>query len=196
MKPRILVAAILLASAVLANATEWIVNPATGNRYGLTSGPVTWHEAEAGAVAVGGHLASITSQAESDWVLSTFGYQASFWIGLTDQAQEGIWQWTSGEPLDFANWSPGEPNNMIEEDWGVINWGFWTGEPQYAGKWNDLESGADYPSVNPVSFKNDSGDWGPILGIMEVPSSVPDAGSTLLLLAVGLAPLARVFRRS
>jgi hypothetical protein len=55
----------------------------------------TWDRAEAEAVALGGHLVTINDEAENQWVLDTFGPQASIngmlWIGFTDQQVEGEW---------------------------------------------------------------------------------------------------------
>ena len=52
-------------------------------------------------------------------------------VGLNDIDAEGSWAWTSGEPVDYANWADGEPN-----DWPP-------GEDVVAmlasGKWNDSQ---------------------------------------------------------
>ena len=106
----ILVSSLSANAALLSNA---IVNPANGHSYYLTS-PGTWVELEAEAVTLGGHLVTINNQQEQDWVFSTFGLyggiERPLWIGLTDEASEGNWQWASGEPVTFTLWDDGEPN--------------------------------------------------------------------------------------
>ena len=91
----------------------------TNHTYQLITATLTWHQAKADAEARGGHLATITSQAELDYVRS-LGVLAgfdSYWLGGTDEAQEGVWTWVTGEPWNFTNWQPGEPNNQGSESY-------------------------------------------------------------------------------
>lgn len=34
-----------------------------------------------------------------------------YWIGATDENDEGWWTWSNSKPLTFVNWKRGEPNN-------------------------------------------------------------------------------------
>ena len=67
----------------------------------IVEGP-TWQEAEANAVALGGHLVTINDAEENEWINNTFGRYATFdnglglMIGYTDQVEEGSWEWASG----------------------------------------------------------------------------------------------------
>ncbi|NLF30996.1 MAG: hypothetical protein GX591_08940, partial [Planctomycetes bacterium] len=78
----------------------------------------TVHDAAATAATYGGYLVSLNSQAEWDWLttVSTLrdGFDGhSYWIGLSDAAEEGVWRWADGTLLsegDIATWYPGEPN--------------------------------------------------------------------------------------
>src|SRR5882762_6958184 len=91
-----------------------ITNVANGHWYFLLS-PADWPSAEAEAVNLGGHLATINDANENDWVTNAFsnfgGVARRLWIGLNDSAQEDVWVWISGEPVPFLNWAPGEPNS-------------------------------------------------------------------------------------
>lgn len=109
--------AVCLNIASVANAavlrTE--VNPANGHAYYLL-GISTWTDAEAEAVSLGGHLATVNNQAEQDWIWTTFSglEDKNLWIGLTDRElygfSEGNFGWVSGAPVTYTNWAPGEPS--------------------------------------------------------------------------------------
>ena len=73
----------------------------------------------------GGHLATISSQEENDFLGEDGG-----WIGFTDEANEGEWIWVTGEDVTFTQWAGGEPNNQGDEDCAQ----------RYAGdgNWNDI----------------------------------------------------------
>lgn len=102
--------------------------------YGLLSGNLRWTDAEAYAnTQEGTHFATIRSQAEQDFVWSTFP-RTNIWIGLTDEGTEGRFRWANGEPLDFTHWENGQPNNFPGEDYGLLTW-FW------GGRWADLQAG-------------------------------------------------------
>ena len=132
---------------------HWQLNRATGHFYKQV-GPLTWEAAEAYAVSVGGHLATVNDQAEQDWLAATFT-QPNLWIGFNDRAVEGKWVWSSGEPVTYTNWVPFERDNCTScgppdghgplpqgEDAAVMNW-TWT-HPDgtvYFG-WNDWRTSA------------------------------------------------------
>ncbi|MFZ4526239.1 MAG: DUF4347 domain-containing protein [Chlorobium sp.] len=111
----------------------------------------TWLEAEAEAVKLGGHLVTINNQEENNWLVKTFGNDC-FYIGLTDQAQEGVWKWISGEPVTYIHWISGEPNNAGDEDYSHLNW-------MYIGGWNDINNYASYTTskaIIEINIKNDT----------------------------------------
>jgi hypothetical protein len=114
-----------------------LTNSANGHFYALLS-PATWTWSERAAVALGGHLSAIANSAEQDWVYNNFstynGTNRLLWIGFNDVATEGRFTWTSGEPVLFSNWAPGEPNNVNNEDFTAI---YEPGHPN-ASRWNDF----------------------------------------------------------
>ncbi len=79
----------------------WKRHPATGHYYRRTPFEMTWQEAEDYAQSVGGHLASLDSTSELDWLCSRFEIYREVWIGLYKDAI-GTWRRTAnGRP-----WSP------------------------------------------------------------------------------------------
>lgn len=99
--------------------------------YVLTPSAMTWQQAEAYAISLGGHLVAINSAAEQALLVSQFGGTENLWIGFNDVAVEGTFVWTNGDPVTYTNWAFGEPNNQFGEDATVMNW-------SAPGNWNDL----------------------------------------------------------
>ena len=67
--------------------------------YAITSEAMTFAEAKAAAVAVGGYLTTVNTKAENTFLTNTF-YAAygnkALWIGANDIATEGTWVWDNG----------------------------------------------------------------------------------------------------
>ncbi len=71
-----------------------------GHHYLFVPKFVTWAEAKQACEALGGHLVTITSMEENEFVASLFPLGGSwFWIGLTVGKDKQ--EWITGEPLDF-----------------------------------------------------------------------------------------------
>ncbi|GAB4094175.1 HYR domain-containing protein [Flaviaesturariibacter terrae] len=100
-----------------------------GHTYFISNSPTTPEDAHARAIALGGHLVTISDAQENAFVSAM---SPNFiWIGHTDREVEGTFKWVTSEPVTYTNWNSGEPNNYGgNEDWAVINWG-----PN--GTWND-----------------------------------------------------------
>ncbi len=100
-----------------------------GHEYQLISYLRTWSGAKSDCESRGGYLVTITSQEENDFISSLIG-EDDIWIGFTDEANEGDWQWVTGESVTYTNWIPGEPNDSGEgEDYAATS---------TSGGWNDL----------------------------------------------------------
>ncbi|MBM4287520.1 MAG: hypothetical protein FJ135_05120 [Deltaproteobacteria bacterium] len=153
-----------------------------GHYYTITKNIGTWHQARDEAVAAGGYLVTINDAAEETWLRQTFSLEYTYWIGLTDEKEEGRWVWV-GEDSSYLNWAPGEPNNMTPntseqgwegfhndngEDYTVMNW-------IIAGTayWNDV------PILGPWFAQDDGGVWG-IIEARALPPAVPLPTSALL----------------
>jgi len=117
---------------------QYVTSPINGHRYAMTP-LMTWQDAEAVAVLEGGHLATIRTAAEQQWLAQNVGPSTSRYIGMTDAQVEGQWGWVSGDPVSYTSWLVGEPNNYAgAEDYGSMT---------STGDWNDV-TGADlWPGV-------------------------------------------------
>jgi len=99
----------------------------------------TWDEANNEAnnrsyAGLQGHLATITSQSEFDWITDNLDYEGTF-IGGTDMNNEGTWQWVTGETFSFTAWEPGEPNTWEGNDEDYLM--FWWADGRNNALWND-----------------------------------------------------------
>ena len=90
------------------------------------------------AEILGGHLGTLTSSEETAFVTGFVGIgtpavyaRCAFGLVQNPDGSEpgGDWGWVTGEPFDWTNWTPGEPNdNPAPEDFGQV---------YPAGNWND-----------------------------------------------------------
>lgn len=106
--------------------------------FSAVDGVYTWEQARVDALAKGGRLAAFASSQEWKGALLAVGSNAfvnrlGVWIGASDQLEEGIWRWVTGEPFTFTNWAEGEPDNSNNSDYAEI-----AGADEGAGgKWYD-----------------------------------------------------------
>lgn len=113
-----------------------------GHEYYLCTTPTHWGPAETDCVGWGGHLASIGSQAEDQWLFMVINQLSNekWWVGMNDISQEGIWVWSDASAVTYTNWHPGEPNDSGNEDCMQLNRFY----PQ--STWNDE------PCAQPLRF--------------------------------------------
>jgi len=123
----------------------------TGHWYEVVSAPtgINWTDAKTSAESsqydgTQGHLATIESQAENDFVWYTLGNSTlqDFWLGgsqtvCTPEPDCG-WNWVTGEAWTFTNWYPNEPNNLASGTENALEFlGSATGN-NLTGQWNDV----------------------------------------------------------
>ena len=130
-----------------------IVNPSNGHTYYLLESK-SWTASQAEARSLGGNLATVGSLSENQWIYDTFadpgGAGRNLWIGFNDVVAEGGFEWASGAPVSFTNWSLGEPNNLSID-----------GDPQdYVHIWGKFADIALMPAVRAPGTWNDHTDLG------------------------------------
>lgn len=111
--------------------------PSGEHQYKIFYDTLTWEEAKSACEAMGGHLATVTSEEEQQKLNSYNGGNHNLWIGGYKNA-DGQWCWVTGEPWEYQNWGDGEPNNssnVVADESCVAVWPV---------KWNDLANSNTY----------------------------------------------------
>jgi hypothetical protein len=117
-------------------------------RYQAIAGKMSWDEAMKDAESKGGHIATITSEAEWHAIKNELGsIPHGYYLGGTDEKKEGVWEWITGEAWKFTKWAKGEPNNVFRPQYGDEDQlQTWTSTKDGNRLWNDI-----YDDKNPWS---------------------------------------------
>ena len=108
-----------------------------GHRYEYYDQTMTWNQAYKFCEKKGGHLVTVTSKEENDFLVGLLENQPTdVWTGgRTFDAQ--TWFWITCEPFDFQNWNENQPDYYNNEEDSleiyVVNGPI--------GTWNDLPQG-------------------------------------------------------
>lgn len=98
----------------------------------------TWENARDYCIKKGGHLATITSKGENDFLFNYMRDEGveSAYFGFSDAESEGNWRWCTGEKSSYTNWNEHEPNQENpDEDYAMFYY-------KYSdGTWNDGDFG-------------------------------------------------------
>jgi hypothetical protein len=152
-----------LAIAASANAQVAVQWPrsAGGNghwyRLQLVPNGIGWTTAKAQAIAMGGHLATVTSSDESAFVFALANRPEAFpnspvvgpWIGGYLEQVTGMpatWKWVNGESWQYTNWLP--PNPDGPGTWNENRTCLTTTN----GKWNDFNDSGVQPCCKVAGY--------------------------------------------
>ncbi len=191
-----------ICSQSLMNLMQWHVEDGGNDHwYAVMSEPLYWNDAVTTAASLSsidgnsGHLATITSHAENQFIFENMIYNSmaplygdQAWLGGYD-AGGGQWAWITGEALDYTNWAPDEPNHPGTE----LTMSMW-----------DLDTDPTKPNQVPGMWNNslaDQRDWWSIVEWSARPEGHPPNGppavpepTTMLLMGCGLAGIG-LYRR-
>uniref|UniRef100_A0A8C9Z1J4 Neurocan core protein n=1 Tax=Sander lucioperca TaxID=283035 RepID=A0A8C9Z1J4_SANLU len=112
-----------------------------GHCYRYFSRRHTWEDAEKDCREHSGHLASIHSLADQNFIRGGRSHDNT-WIGLNDRTVEDDFQWTDKMDLQYENWRENQPDNFFAggEDCVVMI-------AHENGKWNDVPCNYNLPYV-------------------------------------------------
>ncbi|XP_066304553.1 uncharacterized protein [Branchiostoma lanceolatum] len=89
---------------------------------------LTWTQAENRCTQVGGHLASVRTGQENEFIRSHSAAR-KIWIGLNDRGNEDTWRWTDSTGVGYLNWLNNQPDDAGNTEDCV--------EMYTNGRWND-----------------------------------------------------------
>ena len=115
-----------------------------GHYYKLFDDSITWSKAKEYCESIGGHLVTVNTQAEQDFLinLSESSKKKNLWIGAKSD-NSGNYSWVTGEVFSFTNWATGEPNNVHNSQFTAMM--YTHNASVHAGLWNDEnENGRDW----------------------------------------------------
>ena len=126
-----------------------------------------WDQSRLTATQLGGHLATVTSSLENQFVAGLVRrfYGSNITIGGYKDLSAGLWRWVTGEPWQYTNWQAGEPGCCAPEEW-------WLDMNMMTGEWRDrvqcIPPGSSYPGMMVIEFDADCNhdgivDYGQIL---------------------------------
>lgn len=106
------VTALLLLMFASSAVDAQVENPTNGHFYFIAGERASFEDSRLLAEAVGGALLAVNDDLEQLWIADqVLGLPHSYWLGLSDEEEEGAFLWDSGEPFDYQNWQAGEPDN-------------------------------------------------------------------------------------
>merc|ERR1719357_2314469 len=115
----------LIESSGCPSSEGWI--PLDNHCYLLGPTKMNWFQAQQFCGEKGGYLAEILSQSEQTNLeaLLNIGQYKNYWIGLSDLAYEGKFEWQhSLTPLgEYTNWSSNQPDNAQGDEDCIMIWG-------------------------------------------------------------------------
>ncbi len=118
--------------ALLKPPPMWVGNQTNGHAYKITKAQ-TIKDAMKQAEVEKAYLLSINDRAEEVWLSHIYGNKR-IWIGLSDAEEEGKWKWHSGEPVDYTNWRPYQPDKGNTEDKDYVMTGYFDWEWEVYGE--------------------------------------------------------------
>ena len=107
-----------------------------GHTYKVIDDKYMWHDAKMICEAMGGHLVTVTSADENNFIYGLIKEYTNeyYHIGGTDETDEGQFTWVTGENMNYVNWDSGEPNNGGDQDYMQI---YNNKTDSKNGKWDD-----------------------------------------------------------
>ena len=106
-----------------------------GHYYKVFDFGMTWDDAKIFCENLGGHLVTITSQQEQNFVnrmIADYGNKKYYWFGASKDSFKN-WNWVNGEQINYKNWQINQPDNKNGHENAIMTY-----KDNFG--WNDLNS--------------------------------------------------------
>lgn len=90
-----------------------------------------WRQAKASCDEIGTELVTIKSETENNWLSQVLRENQIYiaFIGLSDDQQDGVFEWINGDPVNYTNWESEPTGGNGQADFAYL--GAWTNNPWY-----------------------------------------------------------------
>ncbi|MDP6889749.1 MAG: right-handed parallel beta-helix repeat-containing protein, partial [Phycisphaerales bacterium] len=114
-------AGLLLTAVATGQSFQWAeADGGNGHWYEYQGGHFVWNDAQELALAAGGYLATLTTEAENGFARILIEDEPEgAWIG--GKEINGNWTWVTGEPWDFASWNCNHCHPSCQPDYAHEN---------------------------------------------------------------------------
>lgn len=130
------------------------------HKYEVFDEGMTWEEAKVACEEKGGHLVTITSEAEQKYIENKIlsGTKNGYWLGGYAEDSDSDYKWITNEEMTFTNWGTSQPdyanqNGKFENK--MIMYRIHHNPGNDLGNWNDLINEGT-KGLNGISFLSDS----------------------------------------
>lgn len=117
------------------------IDEESNHKYQLFDTSMEWEKAKEHCEGLGGHLVTITSDKEQEFVteIAKKSKKKNIWLGA--EMVSGKFSWITGEKFEYTNWNRGEPNNDYNNEDTIMMYTYYgTNSDGYSitpGVWND-----------------------------------------------------------
>ena len=121
----------------------------------IVPGGISWTDANSLAQQAGGHLVTLNSASENEFVYSIINHEDYWdggsgpWIGAYQPSGSvepaGGWRWVTDEPFHYTHWHETQPNEFTNSNESRVQY-------RYGNWWNDVQDSFILGSTLVVSF--------------------------------------------
>ena len=138
---------------------DFYIDEKSNHKYKLFDESMEWEKAKEYCEGLGGHLVTITSETEQEFVtaIAEKSKKKNIWLGA--EMVSGEFFWITGEKFAYKNWNDGEPNNVNNNQNTIMMYTYSginsDGYSITPGVWNDeSKQGRNWPgyTVNDTGF--------------------------------------------
>lgn len=157
-----------------------------GHTYKIIEKAMSWKEAKEYCESLGGYLLTITSEEEQKFIEGLIKEKDftnnRFWLGFTDEAKEGTWNWITEESNSYTNWGKSLDNAYSgAQDYAVFH-GYkatYSSGVTDIGQWDDVLNDKDDKKEN-IFIICEFGDYEKAKDPTTKQEIIPDAGKTVV----------------